>query len=580
MVSIIDKLVEVTKYEQQAAYEFWILISYRESIWKEETFKEAVLINIEKDNYHRDNILKDSYLQIKIEIEEIRTINFPLGSILDKEGNVLFTPSDCGYDKFIYDYEIFINTQRDILSTLNNEELVNIDFILGVPCYLLKSSGIEYILPIHAVLDFLFYHDTEITNILVNDFDQVDSLSKKSINTLLFSSSIINQDIVEKIGFYFFTASDKGLKALKNINAHRTVWMNQRKLLQECRAYITTEFAFSPALLKVKGMFLTEYKAKSRKFLVFGIEEIYPYRNCAPFINVDKIFLEDLTDRRSIEAIDKEYIESSESVSVKVDLKNMENYKLTDLPINNSLPGIENKTLRSKKINLNIQYQKVEKKEQNHNYRANNTVMRNINGVSTNYNDYDTSSAISKIISKVIDTDFSFFKVFFKAMDILSGEGCKVEYLMLNEVMSSNITLLPCSSVSKLNLSYLLISICQIEINQKNYVLIEAGENYYIGMFKCIDNNKFDILKDLRLLTFLRKVINRHDYNWSKINSKENINCQKRDRIKIFRPIVHPSDKARSFLIAKKSTPFIIHELAEKLVEKIRKRIKEDVKIK
>ncbi|MDM1397767.1 hypothetical protein HX049_11310 [Myroides odoratimimus] len=577
MISIVDELIEVTKYKQEAIHDYWILISYRESIWKEETFKEAILINVEKKNYYRDNILENSNLHIKIEIEEIRTINFPLGSILDKNGKLLCSPLDCGKGQFMYDYEIFINTKKDKLILFNNEESIDFSFIQGVPCYLLKSSGIEFIIPIHTILDFLFYHDTEVTNFLVKDFDLIDSVTKISRDTLSFSSTIIKQAIVEKISPYFFTSLDTGLNALRSINAHKSVWLNQEKMLEECRAYVTTEFPFSPASLKVRGMFLTKYLDESRKFLVFGIDDAYPYKSSKPFINVDEILLEDLTDRRSIDVPNAEYQNGSNTRNIKGNFKNEEDYKLTRFPTNNSLPEVESKTLKSKKINFNVKIKKLEKKEQHHKYANNSTIAKEIDGVSTNYNDYDNTTNITRLVTKEIETDFSFFKVFFKAMNLLNEEGCKVEYLMLNGYLNSNITWLSCSSVSKFNISYLLVSICQIEVKGENYVIIEAGKNYYIGMFKCLDGNKFKINNDLRLSTFLSKVINRHDYNWSKINSIENIKFQQRDQIKIFMPFVHPCSKVNELEKERVEAFLIINEMAEKLVDKIKKRVTKDI---
>ena len=102
MNNIEDRLKEIVMHANDTTFKYWILISYRKSIWKGETFKEAILINVEDPNYLKGNILKKENHKVKLEIEEIRTINFPLGSIFDSLGNLILTPSESSIKKFVY----------------------------------------------------------------------------------------------------------------------------------------------------------------------------------------------------------------------------------------------------------------------------------------------------------------------------------------------------------------------------------------------------------------------------------------------------------------------------------------------
>ena len=575
---VVDKLVEIVKYNNEAIYDYWILISYRESLWKGETFKEAILINIEKKNYHRSNILDQDNFRVKVEIEELRTINFPLGSILNKEGQLLFTPYECSKSEYVYDYEIFINTKKNSLHSLQSIDLIGIDFIQGIPCYLLNSSGIEFLLPVHVFLDFFFYINTDVTNILVNNFDSVKSLYKRD-NTLFYSSTIIKQDSIEKLAPYFFTIADSGIEALMKINEHKSDWLNQRKNNVDCKAFIKTNFPFNYALLNVKGMFLTDYNRElegSRYFLVLAIENIRPFGDQKSFFNTNEIILKDLTDKRSSDFRDeKDVIENNTIMLIDKQIEN-EGIKLTKDEVNNSLPELESNSIRTKKINFDINYRKLNKEDQEFKYVTNNYVVINSNSTSTNYNEQNSNCNTSKFLAKEEENSFSFFKVFFRAMDIMKSKGYQIKYLMLKEIVNSQITIAPSGLKINKKLNRLKVSICQIEIRGNNYVLIEAEENYYIGMFKSVNNTKFDAHNDTRLFSFLEKVINVHKYNWSRVNSLENNRYQMNDGIKIFMPIEHPKKKAVTLLSENKNSEIIIDLLAMELFDKILNRVKSD----
>ena len=597
MDNIEVSLKEIINYTNEDTFKYWILISYRASIWRGETFKEAVLINIKKHTYWRDNILDENNLTVIVEIEEKRTINFPLGSIFDSLGNLINNASQSLNKDGIYAYNVWIDPYEDFINPFVNNENFNTDFINDVPCYYkrveqsskLKDTNIEippttFIIPVHSILDFFFYENTNVTNILANNFESIRSLKCFEPNILSYPSTIINRDAAESIGKYLFTKYNSGYKALNKINDHQSEWLNQAKRNELCRAYVKTNLPFSiKTKLSIKGIFLTERDSKDKKFLVFSIEEATPVQSDKSFFEISKLILIDLTDKRSSDSSDSKPVKEYNGViNQNGQYDHLENQELSNDPVNNSLPEVENDTIKNKKFRSDLDFDKLPRLDQLNKYVKNKNILLDIKQLSTNYNEQSGNSETAKY-QAIEEKSFSFFKVFFQAMELLRKEGNSVGYLSLNEMhLYSRLTIASSETKIKSGRRSLVVCICQVKIESSNYVIIESGENKYIGMFSCTNNYSFEIKGDIRIKTFLEEVLNIHNYNWSKINVEMNSDFQKKHNIKIFRPIEHEMKKyqllSRGHGIEKKEYHEIINILAANLAKKIKIRALKDIK--
>ncbi|BFM44097.1 hypothetical protein CFS9_27380 [Flavobacterium sp. CFS9] len=579
------QLKEIAKYINGKSFKYWILISYRRSVQGTQTFKEAVLINIEKLNYLKDNIFRKDNPRIILEIEEIRTVNFPLGSIFDCSGNLLMVPIESSIKNYVYKNSILIDPYNDFVQPFDKDEIFDTEFIHGVPCYYKKreEKNTIFIIPVHVILDFFFYTDTYTTNILVNNFSAVEKLEKIIPNILLYPSTLINQDSAKKIGKYFFTKYNDGYRALKRIHAHEKEWLNQAKNNLDRKAYITTNLPFGiKTYLSVIGIYLTDKDSKDKFFLVFAIEEAKPVDERKPFFEQDEIFYLDLNDKRSTGLRDeKEVVQRDRSVNRIIKENYEENEELSNDSVNNSLPLVTNETIKNNKFSIAPEFKKLDRIDQLKKYITNKTVLKENNKVGFNYTEESSLSDTARYQAIESKTESLFFRVFFKAIEFLKNEGYTASYLLLdNKGLNPRLTIVPSGVKVRKNLMSLVASICQIEIGGYNYTVIEAGENHYIGMFACTNNYKFNSICEIRIKDFLEKVINKHNYNWSKVNEKENSNFQKESNIKILRPIEHERKKCELLRKGeeKKTENEIIDFLAARLAGKIKKRILNDIK--
>ncbi|TRX34985.1 hypothetical protein FNW52_12655 [Flavobacterium sp. ZT3R18] len=591
MVNIEDKLKEIVKYTNENTFKYWILISYKESIWRGQTFKEAILINIKELKYNKENIFRKDNLKVCVEIEEIRTINFPIGSIVDSFGNLILTSNQSFSIKNVYSNTVLIDPYKDVIAPFDNAETFDTDFIDGVPCYYKRfvkkveigkenPSSITYIIPVHPILDFFFYTNTRVTNILTNDFESIFHLIKKEPDILLYPSTIINEDSAKFIGKYFFTKYSAGRKALMKINEHHSEWINQAKNKEQSKAYINTSLPFGiKTNLNVNGIYLTDFNSNEKKFLVLSILDARPLDNEKSFFEIKKINLFDLTDKRSTDSreskpevkYDKKTIQEGWEDQVK-------SKELSDEPVNNSLPEVENDIINSRKFNSDLEFEKAPRLDQLNKY-FNEYLFKDIEKLSINYNEQNGNSKTARY-QAIEEESFSFFKVFFKAIELLEKNRYSISYLTLSDKdVNPRLTIAPSGLETKIRLRSLVISICQIKNeNYGNYILIESGENKHIGMFRCTNNNSFNLVGDIRIKSFLEKVINVHDYNWSKVNSKENSNFQSQENIRIFRPIEHEITKLNSLRKVGKTDTDIIYILASTLAYKIEGRIFKNAK--
>ncbi|MEO8253809.1 MAG: hypothetical protein ABI554_05420 [Flavobacterium sp.] len=583
MSNTVDRLKEILKYSDNSKYNYWILISYKLSIRRAGvTFKETLLINIKEPKYNKNNIFDINNSRVTIEIEEARTIEFPTGSIVNRYGVLVKTPSGTSNGDYIYDKDVWFNPKEDNPILFDRDENFDIDFIKGVPCYYKRveqspKSKAEkkpsipptnFVIPIHLLLDFFFYQNTYVTNVLVNDFEKISHLKKIEPDILVYSSDHIRTAAAETIGEFLFTENDSGLNALMEINKHSVEWLNQAKRGEKSRAYIRTIFPFNiMTKLSLRGIYLTETSSSERTFLAFSITKAVPLDESKSFFTIDdELKLVDLADKSSTDEKDnKDIIEYNSITSIG---QEKESTELSNNPTNNSLPESINDNVKNNKFKSGLKKQKIKRVDQLNQYVKKDTIIKEIEEISINYMEQTGNGLVSQY-QAVEWQNFSFFDVFHKAIELLRLEDFIVDYLKIDKELTN---------FNSSKYRFLNIKGCQVETENKSYIIVESGANKYIGMFRCVNFQRFDLENDIRIESFLRSVINDYNYSWSKVNSIYNAYFQNGASIKIFRPMEHETSRLSQLLQEGKNVEDVINSLAMKLVKKIKERISEDIK--
>jgi hypothetical protein len=555
----VNQIPEISKHSNSNDY--WILFQYGGIIFDgaTETFqREVFLINIPRANYwrfHQWNFGR----WIKLTIREEKTCVLGVGAIFDCNGYKINDPLQNIWNSpnIITEKIILSNTYNYHKVGINNfyanTPLSSIEFQFDsvTPYYFFEAKNKKkFFIPISVISKYFFYHNIKTTHSIINNklkrgIQDVYTLGEQIIvpvNTKVFDA----QDAILLSQYLFIEGEKNGLTSLSNsISEFWETMFNQIKLNNLKYNHINYKIPFNiPLGVEVICQCLGE-----DKYLVYDIKQIKPNNNNYSLI-LDKaysIFIID--DNRSTDQRNKKPVKKKKGVKENENVEDEKNgyddngKEVSDYIDKNSLTSKKEVEVQSLFFNGNPKVTVHNKEDQKHKH-----IMDGLINAGWKNLTFEPSKSNGNSDSKQADikkTQFNSKELFKIALEeIKKTQYCELDFLTVFESTEKIISTYIFEEVEyKLLIGYLK--------KDKEYILIESGPGYYIGVIENI-GLPIEVKNDQRIEGLIRQLINKDKLQWSKAyyNPKTVHNLKKEysDKIKsqyqfkILQPIKHLSE--------------------------------------
>jgi hypothetical protein len=534
----------------------WIIFWYGQSYWnksKNRIYKKLYLINIPNTTYKIRNWNTDKV--VMSEIPEEKSFLFPLGSLIDNNGALIERPKDKNTNQVYSINETHFDSTEDYynkgLYSLIKDSIyptANIKDYQRVyeyaPYYRKMSTrreNVDVIIPIHVINAYYYYLSTACTyNIIYNIIRHGlhDPILKEGKNPVIpFSGSIIRQEEAKILSKYYFLNSEKRIKNLTDIGRNFLQNnINEEKFNKSYYGYMDSRIPFSDITnLKVIGQYISPADNK-------GVQKFLAYRIISSNLNKgENMFttnhydMSDLNDKRSLKDVVSETTKTYTS-----QLSHLNNNLERESAFNSSTE------IRDQLILDKIQLfsetptnELLDKESQKEFYEKNGTIIQQLNGVTNDFFNSNSSSSYARVNHK-------------------SKEKNKHKNIIDHLINKLNQT-------TNFNANYIIIddanpSLLAILITFKNfsYYLLDQGQSR-IGLLRYKDNEiSFNNDNDFKLKTALHKLELKYNYDWSK--------AKKHSAFKdfyILKPLNHSN--------------LIFEKAVKSLCDRVTKRVKSDL---
>jgi hypothetical protein len=511
-----------------------------------------------------------------ISIPEEEIIGISLGQIFNHNGETVHSPSS-NDENIIIKQKILISNYKnlkplDINNFLENTnypqiktEKVSDDSILNNFIYIPPfNKNLQIIIHNLTIAKLFYYKSTEIiSTILDRNLDKafLEVEEDQESFTILFDSQELKTKQIEKL-VYLLCLKNRSESGFELLN--KAIKEFYKNLLNNRFTDTIYPLPFDyPVWIEATCIKLTSKNNELQKYIALNFNLIEPYNNTYNW-NIDKkINIADKNDRSSTENRNTKETKGSTGIASNNPSQSLSRFNNRDIT-NTHLNQVELQTNSEPEFMSCLNIEKIKRDDQQYRYIMDKLVIKSSNALGINIKDSTSTSNTQKANINNISEDnslLSSIKLLEEASEIVCMDNnYEYEFISINNPQNYFINYIEYGD-RKLE-----IIIVKIYNRDHEFILFDAGKSFYYGFVENM-RYRFSNSKELKLLSFLYKMIVKYNFKWSLVyNSTENNHDKEKNQneilsdfnIKVLQPIKHLEGKV---------------DLATSLAERIIRRI-------
>lgn len=538
--------------------DYWLLVCFGHVYYKPESDffeRDIIFVSIKQNQYQHPTFWNKERV-VRIAIREDYTINFPLGTIFNWEGEVVRIPSK--EEKTIYAKEVILSNNFNFQDKGLRDILRNTSFPIDILNKISDSTGFykyyypkknkdTVIIPSIVIAKFFYYCTSSIISlILSNRFsDGIVSIERTQYGmTIVYNSDIIKQDDALILGRYALTnGAEKGYNILqKAISFFHETLINEEKKGKPLVADINFPLPFS---FPLRATLVGQYIEKDT-FMAYEITKTRPYNDkMKSFFSDEKILLLDQNDKRS--SIERENKEIRPGTNIKgLNKRKLDNAIEETSPTINSLSELTVSTQSRNFFWDSPDVKKIDKDDQLYKYICEKLIVKEHSGYSLKHNiEANRDELKARKTRFSLDVEIEHFNVLFEALKEISSEkNYGIKFHTINDSTDEYFSTIKFRKKDE----DIKVVIASINLFNKQFVIVDPGPNLKIGIFRNY-NIPFNEKNDSKLTEILTFMLNKYFFRWSDFyyNEKEGNLLKKQKfemlleqkRIKVLQPFKH-----------------------------------------